>query len=78
MRAVPASTLRARVRVDSWVRTAPMTGSRMWRRSEPSPTAPVVNRQLGRLRCFDVNRGIRARPALRLPSAAARFAHPDA
>ena len=78
MRAVPASTLRASVRVDSWVRTAPMTGSRMCRRSAPSPNAPVVNRQLRRLRRFEWNRGIRARPALRLPSAAARFAHPDA
>ncbi len=78
MRAVPASAFRACLRVDWAGRTAPMTGSRMWRRSAPRPNAPVVNRQLGRLRCFDLNLGIRARPALQFPSAVARFAHPDA
>ena len=77
MRAVPASTLRASFRIDSHVRMAPMTGSRMWRRSAPSPNAPVVNRQLKRERRFDLNRGIRARPPRRFPRAVDRFAHPD-
>src|SRR5204863_7627739 len=78
MRAVPASILRASLRVDSHVRITPMTGSCTWRRSRTRPNDPVVNRQVRRERRFDLNRGIRARPALRLPSAVARFAQPDA
>jgi len=78
MRAVPTSRCRASLRVDSCVRTRPITGSATWRRSGPRPNDPVVNRQVNRVRCFDLNRGILVRPALRLPSAVARFAQPDA
>jgi hypothetical protein len=66
------------LRVDSCARTTPITGNYTWRRSPTRPNEPVVNRQDSRARRLDVNRGIRARPALRLPSAVARFAHPDA
>src|SRR5205823_901415 len=78
IRAVPASTLRASVRVDSPVRTTPIRGSRTCRRSWASPNEPVENRHDSRARRLALNRGIRARPALRLPSAAARLAQPVA
>ena len=66
IRAVPASILRARPRVDSWVRTWPIRGSWTWRRSAPSPKAPVVKRQLSRAR-RPLNRGNPTRRPARRP-----------
>ena len=66
------------LRVDSWVRTVPMRGSVTCRRSSVMPNAPVVNRHDKRARRLALNRGIRARPAMRLPSAAATLAQPVA
>jgi hypothetical protein len=86
IRAVPRSTCRASLRVDSWVRTTPIRGSFTCRRSAAvRPNAPVLNRHDKRAR-FVLNRGNRIVGPLRLPclelcqlvSAVARFASPEA
>src|SRR6266576_2100827 len=85
MRAVPRSTCRASLRVDSPVRTTPILGSLTCLRSEPArPNAPVVNRHDNPAR-FPLNLGNRAfgpRRLRRLESsqcfnAAARLARPE-
>jgi len=86
IRALPRSTCRASLRVDSYVRTVPTRGSFTCRRS-PSirPNAPVVNRHDNPAR-LPLNRGNRtvgprrlpARDAAQLPNAVDRLARPDA
>src|SRR5690349_18112887 len=84
MRAVPRSTWRASLRVDSCVRTSPTRGNFTCRRSSVRPNAPVLNRHDNPLR-LPLNRGNRTIGPRRLPvrepcqfvSAVARLASPD-
>jgi hypothetical protein len=67
MRAVPCSSRRASLRVDSWVLTTPMRGSWTCLRSASTRMAPVVKRQATRARRFLLRRGKPTGRPLRRP-----------
>lgn len=67
IRAVPASSRRASLRVDSWVFIRPILGSVTWCRSGSTRIAPVVNLIEGVVLRRVLNRGKPTRAPARLP-----------